>query len=118
MKMRNSVQLRDDPWGKPSSSVLCGDVAPLYCVRIVLFCKKALIQEYIFPCTHKVSHPHEQSLPPDSVIRLLQINKNSSGVLLVLESVYGVLHKSEKLIVSPTAFSKTCLMIVQDSHFL
>ena len=34
--MRKSVQLRDDPWGRPSSNVRFDDVAPLYLVAIVL----------------------------------------------------------------------------------
>ena len=47
--MRKSVQLRDDPWGKPSSNVRFDDVAPLYLVAIVLLLQKAWIQLNIHP---------------------------------------------------------------------
>ena len=49
MYMRKSVQLRDDPWVRPSSNVRFDDVAPLNLVAIVLLLRKAWIQLNIHP---------------------------------------------------------------------
>merc|ERR1711923_175299 len=49
MYTRNRVQLRADPWGRPSSSVLLDDVAPSHLVAIVLLVKNPWIHLSIFP---------------------------------------------------------------------
>ena len=88
---------------------------------IIDFClDKSFRQEEFYPIVQfpMVSHcPHfaKQPLPPYSIVGLLEVNEDCSGVLTVLKSINDPLGQSEKLVFCPVPCSEASLVGVQEA---
>ena len=58
-----------------------------------------------------IFHLEEKALAPDSVVRLLEVDKNRCCVVLLLETIKDLLGEPEELVFCSTTGSKPSLIL-------